>query len=501
ENIPVISPFRKTGELLIKTLTRQRRRTFFYELELSERKMPLNNNNQKAQSAAARFVELPLVRSACNTLSVLYSDTKHSHTHLRAVCEVLENSVTALGSAACDTASPVIVKLEPKVSCGHGQNKVHEVQDVVNIAVNGTMDCVQCTVAWLVEVMQQVHGTDQTLVERALSVAAVGLDSALNMSEALMDSVLPPTEQDERHEAAAHPVNGFEAPAFRRSFPVRLVSLSAQLCRRSYKRAGAKIHSVQVMQTLSRSTALVQDLQRTRLTMTRNIQRLPQYLQQQAVSVLFYISLMYNLCSPLSEQNQPSQVTRHFNGNRPVDVAAEVSSPQQDIVQGHPQATPPCRPRRPIKILAYSEASSLFFWVRCLLRAIRRRLCCSTRGVTSLWILGALVLGFLPVNEKADVVQWCRLKSLRILLALLGPRRRGTVLSVSPGMSFSPESSQNAEVGINDATTHRLAFALACPAGTVAGVSLAEQQAHTAMGQHTLLHGEALLVVASADAH
>jgi len=32
-----------------------------------------------------------------------------------------------------------------------------------------------------------------------------------------------------------------------------------------------------------------------------------------------------------------------------------------------------------------------------------------------------------------------RLKSLRILLALLGPRRRGTVLSVSPGMSFSPE--------------------------------------------------------------
>lgn len=46
--------------------------------------------------------------------------------------------------------------------------------------------------------------------------------------------------------------------------------------------------------------------------------------------------------------------------------------------------------------LAYSEASSLFFWVRCFFRAMRRRLCWSTRGVTSLWILGALVLGFLP---------------------------------------------------------------------------------------------------------
>lgn len=60
---------------------------------------------------------------------------------------------------------------------------------------------------------------------------------------------------------------------------------------------------------------------------------------------------------------------------------------------------------------------------------------------------------------------------------------------------------ENAEVGVNDATTDRLALALTSPAGTVAGVALAKQQAHTAVGQHTLLHGEALLVVASADAH
>ena len=50
------------------------------------------------------------------------------------------------------------------------------------------------------------------------------------------------------------------------------------------------------------------------------------------------------------------------------------------------------------KSLAYSAASSLFFLVRCFFRAIRRRLCCRTRGVTSRWILGALVLGFLPKN-------------------------------------------------------------------------------------------------------
>lgn len=60
---------------------------------------------------------------------------------------------------------------------------------------------------------------------------------------------------------------------------------------------------------------------------------------------------------------------------------------------------------------------------------------------------------------------------------------------------------ENAEVGVNDATAHRLALALASPAGTVAGVAFAEQQAHTTMGQHALFHGEALLVVAAADAH
>lgn len=60
---------------------------------------------------------------------------------------------------------------------------------------------------------------------------------------------------------------------------------------------------------------------------------------------------------------------------------------------------------------------------------------------------------------------------------------------------------QNTEIGINNATTDRLALALASPAGTVAGVTLAKQQAHATIGQHTLLHGETLLVVASADAH
>ena len=73
------------------------------------------------------------------------------------------------------------------------KTKMHEIQDVVSIAANGTVDCV----AWLMDMMQQGGDrADQPLVDRAISVACMGLDSALITSEALMDRVLPPTEED-----------------------------------------------------------------------------------------------------------------------------------------------------------------------------------------------------------------------------------------------------------------------------------------------------------------
>uniref|UniRef100_A0A3B3D9N8 Uncharacterized protein n=1 Tax=Oryzias melastigma TaxID=30732 RepID=A0A3B3D9N8_ORYME len=54
---------------------------------------------------------------------------------------------------------------------------------------------------------------------------------------------------------------------------------------------------------------------------------------------------------------------------------------------------------------------------------------------------------------------------------------------------------ENAEVGVNNATTDRFAFALTSPAGTVAGVTLAKKQTHTAVSENALLHGKSLLVV------
>uniref|UniRef100_A0A3P8TLX0 Secreted protein n=1 Tax=Amphiprion percula TaxID=161767 RepID=A0A3P8TLX0_AMPPE len=60
------------------------------------------------------LASLPVVRSACAKLSVLYVDTKCSHPSLKSACDLLESSVTALGTAACNRVSPVVVKLEPQ---------------------------------------------------------------------------------------------------------------------------------------------------------------------------------------------------------------------------------------------------------------------------------------------------------------------------------------------------------------------------------------------------
>lgn len=74
---------------------------------------------------------------------------------------------------------------------------MNELQELVSVAANGSLDCMHIVVTWLSGRMQQAEDqADQPLVERAISVASMGLDSALVMSESLVDQVLPPTKED-----------------------------------------------------------------------------------------------------------------------------------------------------------------------------------------------------------------------------------------------------------------------------------------------------------------
>ncbi|XP_051801815.1 perilipin-2-like [Acanthochromis polyacanthus] len=323
--------------------------------------MPVNNN-QTGQSAATRLASLPVVRSACAKLSVLYAVTKCSHPILKSACDMLESSVTALGAAARNRVSPVIAKLEPQISIANdvacksldwletsfpillspteqivatAKNKMHEIQDVVSITANGTKEVVQHTVTWVVSRMHQAgDGADGSLVKRAIGATSEGLDSVLSLSEALMDQLLPPTE-DETEEA--HLVEGFEAATLRGRCSAQLVSLTTRLYRRSCHVVGSRFQCIQVTETLSRSSALVQDLQASLVTIVWILQGLPQYLQHQAVSVSFFISQMYITCPPF-QQKQSNKARNSVS-------TAEDSSLQRHVDQVHQQLGPTCRMR------------------------------------------------------------------------------------------------------------------------------------------------------------
>ena len=64
---------------------------------------------------------------------------------------------------------------------------------------------------------------------------------------------------------------------------------------------------------------------------------------------------------------------------------------------------------------------------------------------------------------------------------------------------FHNNQGENSNIGADNATTDRLAFALTVPAGTVAGVTVGEEESDTVGEENTLLHGETLLVVSTSD--
>ena len=103
----------------------------------------------------------------------------------------------------------------------------------------------------------------------------------------------------------------------------------------------------------------------------------------------------------------------------------------------------------------------------------------------------------------ANIIILARLKSLRILLARLGPRRRGTVTSVSPGRGCSPfftmatDRTARSDPTMQPRTDLRRLSPRAT--GTIARVSLGQEQTDAMIDEDTLLHGEALLVIATSD--
>merc|ERR1719442_170631 len=121
-------------------------------------------------------------------------------------------------------------------------------------------------------------------------------------------------------------------------------------------------------------------------------------------------------------------------------------------------------------------------------------------------LLLALLQRQRPLDDVlAHVVLLGQVEKLPDLAGALGSESPGDGVVGQPGdlalALLHDGQVEDGQVPVHDAAADRLALALTVTPGSVASVSLVEEQPHATVGQHSLLHGEALLVVAAGDPH
>lgn len=181
----------------------------------------------------------------------------------------------------------------------------------------------------------------------------------------------------------------------------------------------------------------------------------------------------------------------------------------------------------------YSYSAFCSFWRsnRRRLRARRWRRRCRRIGVTSRWILGLANQGELTTsmgeyrNSRlggglgvlllraldlpsddvlSHIVLLAQVEELSDLGRTLGTESLGEDVVCQSGdlalALLDDDEGEDGDVGTDDAPTDGLALALTVATGTVARVTIGEEEADTLGKQDTLFHGEPLLVVPTGDA-
>ncbi|KAK2881217.1 hypothetical protein Q8A67_018485 [Cirrhinus molitorella] len=232
------------------------------------------------QNVVERIVHLPLVISTYDLVSNVYCNTKNNYPYLKSVCEVAENGVKSITSAAFHSALPIIGKLEPQISMANdlackGLDKIEKTLPILHKpsdqivasakeavtgakeAVSGTMNGAKESVSFtLSEVTDRTRGAVQDGVEKTKTVVSGGVqtvmesrvvklmsssvDTALSTSETLLEQYLPETEEERESEVNSGRLENNSDAA---SYYVRLGSLSSKVRDRAYQRALDKVRN------------------------------------------------------------------------------------------------------------------------------------------------------------------------------------------------------------------------------------------------------------------
>ncbi|XP_078279795.1 perilipin-2-like [Rhinoraja longicauda] len=228
------------------------------------------------ENVVNRVTNLPLVSSAYDMVSAVYTNTKENHPYMKTVCDVAEQGVKAISAVAVSGAKPIINKLEPQIAAANeyacmGLDKLEEklpilqqstpqvvadTKELVSTTIIGAKDAVSNTVTGVVDMAKgAVHnsiektrnvvaeGVNTVMTSKVGQMVSTGVDNALNKSEEMVDHYLPLTEEELAKLATS--TEGFEvAPVQEPSYYVRLGSLSSKVRHRAYQHSTAKMQKV-----------------------------------------------------------------------------------------------------------------------------------------------------------------------------------------------------------------------------------------------------------------
>jgi len=124
-------------------------------------------------------------------------------------------------------------------------------------------------------------------------------------------------------------------------------------------------------------------------------------------------------------------------------------------------------------------------------------------GGLEVWLLAFLGGDLTLDHVLADIVGLAQVEQLADLGGTLGSQAAGLSGVGQTGdviiTSLHNNEVEDGKISRDDAASDGLALALSSLALTVARMSLLQQQTHTLVGEHTLLHGETLLIVTTGD--
>ncbi|XP_053872267.1 perilipin-3-like [Malaclemys terrapin pileata] len=224
------------------------------------------HGEEEQENVLRRVASLPLVNSAYDLAATAYASTKESHPYVRSICDMAEKGVTSITSVAVSSAQPVVTKLEPEVTTAEEcasevpdkvednlpipQQTADEVTSEAQELASSRLTDVKETMIRMVDITKEavqdsmkstksvVTDSMSTVVESRMGQLAIsGMEAVLEKSEELLDHYLPMT--DEELAEIAESVEGAEVssaqPQERRSYFVRLGSLSTKLRQRAYR--------------------------------------------------------------------------------------------------------------------------------------------------------------------------------------------------------------------------------------------------------------------------